>query len=117
MADALGNLARFGGHTRVHFSVAQPCILVSELVEPPLALAAPLHDAAEAYVGDVVGPLACLMPEFRAIEECILDAVAERFAVPRWQFHAPEVRRADAVGHRPRGARWHVHTLARIVAG
>lgn len=86
-----------GGHTRLHYSVAQHCVLVSRLVPPALALAGLLHDAAEAYVGDVVGPLARRLPEFRAVEHRILDAVAARFGVPRWQFEAHEVRHADAV--------------------
>lgn len=97
LAHALAHLCRFGGHTRVHYSVAQHSILVSTLVPPAFAVAGLLHDAAEAYVGDCVGPLAHRLPEFRAVERRILDAVAERFGVPRWQLDAPEVRRADAV--------------------
>ncbi len=97
LAHALGNLCRFGGHTRLHYSVAQHSLLVSELAGRPFRLAGLLHDAGEAYVGDIVGPLARRLPEFRAVEHRILDAVATRFGVPRWQFETPEVRHADAV--------------------
>lgn len=97
LAHALSHLCRFGGHTRVHYSVAQHCLLVSELAGRPFRLAGLLHDAGEAYVGDLVGPLARRLPEFRAIERRILDAVATRFGVPRWHFDTPEVRHADAV--------------------
>jgi 5'-deoxynucleotidase YfbR-like HD superfamily hydrolase len=97
LAHALSNLCRFGGHTRVHYSVAQHSLLVSELAGRPFRLAGLLHDAAEAYVGDVVGPLARRMREFRDIERRILDAVAVRFGVPRWHLDTPEVRHADAV--------------------
>lgn len=97
LAHALANLCRFGGHTRVHYSVAQHSILVSEIVGRPFRLAGLLHDAGEAYVGDVVGMLARRMVEFRDVERKILDAVAVHFGVPRWQLDAPEVRHADAV--------------------
>lgn len=97
LAHALGNLCRFGGHTRVHYSVAQHSLLVSDIVGRPFRLAGLLHDAGEAYVGDVVGMLARRLPEFRAVEHRILDAVATRFGVPRWQLDAPEVRHADSV--------------------
>ena len=97
IAHALSQVNRFGGHTRVPYSVAEHSLLVSRIVPVGFALAGLLHDAAEAYVGDVVGPLACRLPAFLEIEARILDAVAIRFSVPRSLFHSPEVRRADRV--------------------
>lgn len=97
LAHALSHLCRFGGHTRVPYSVAEHSLLVSEIAGRPFRLAGLLHDAAEAYVGDVVGPLVHRLPAFREIERRILDAVAARFGVARWQFDTAEVRHADAV--------------------
>lgn len=97
LAHALSNLCRFGGHVREHYSVAQHSVLVSEIVGRPFRLAGLLHDAGEAYVGDVVGMLARRLPAFRVVETRILDVVAERFGLPRWQLDAPEVKHADAV--------------------
>ncbi len=57
IAHALAFQCRFGGHSRMHFSVAQHSILVSRLCPPPLRLAGLLHDASEAYVADIVRPL------------------------------------------------------------
>lgn len=57
IAHSLAHLCRFNGHTGTHYSVAQHCYLASELVAPEHQLAALLHDAAEAYVGDMVRPL------------------------------------------------------------
>lgn len=57
IAHSLSMQCRFNGHTRHFYSVAQHCYLVADLVPAEHQLAALLHDATEAYVGDLVRPL------------------------------------------------------------
>lgn len=96
VAHGLAFTCRYGGHTKRYYSVAEHCVLVSEVVEcdarkagmPPdfvkaLALEALLHDSAEAYIGDMVRPLKHQpqMAEFRRAEERIEECVRERFGI------------------------------------
>jgi len=79
IAHALGNICRFNGHTSRPYSVAQHSLLVSSIVPAEHQLAALLHDATEAYVGDMVRPLKALLPDYSAIENGIWLVICERF--------------------------------------
>jgi uncharacterized protein len=60
ISHALSMLCRFTGHVQSFYSVAQhSCIVAHEVAaaHPALGLAALLHDAAEAYLGDWSSPL------------------------------------------------------------
>ena len=96
IAHALGNICRFGGHCRRHYSVAVHSVGVSMLVHPDLAMQALMHDATEAYMGDMVKPLKEVMPEFEAMEEKLWRLIAERFGLPPTPpTDIEEIRRAD----------------------
>ena len=83
IAMALSKLCRFTGHCRGHYSVAQHSVLVSTIVSPEQALSALLHDASEAYTGDINKPLKMLLgKEFKEIEDSITAAIYEQFGLP-----------------------------------
>lgn len=82
IAHALGMVCRYAGHVRRFYSVAEHCVLLSHTVDPEHALWALLHDAAEAYVGDMVRPLKHEMPEYRAAEDRLLAVIADKFGLP-----------------------------------
>ena len=80
---ALSHLARFNGHVGL-YTVAQHSLLVARLLPAELELYGLLHDAAEAYTGDVVRPLKKLLGwRLRSIERRIEAAIATRFGL-RW---------------------------------
>jgi 5'-deoxynucleotidase YfbR-like HD superfamily hydrolase len=100
IARALANQCRFGGHSRVFYSVAQHSVIVSQLVEQrggdgEDAFAALMHDATEAYLGDMPHPLKHRSPlgaAFKEAEDDLERAINERFAI---KPDVPEVKRAD----------------------
>lgn len=95
IAHALSNVARFTGHTDVFYSVAQHSVIVSLIVPPAHALSALLHDATEAYLGDVSRPLKALLPDYRVIEKRVWQVIAKKFGLPA-VLH-PTVKHADQV--------------------
>jgi 5'-deoxynucleotidase YfbR-like HD superfamily hydrolase len=82
IAHALAYLCRFNGHTRSFYSVADHSIRVAEQLPAPLRLAGLLHDATEAYLGDVIQPLKGLLPGYTVLEESMWQAIAKRFDLP-----------------------------------
>jgi uncharacterized protein len=89
IARALANQCRFGGHCRTFYSVAQHCVIISELIEEAggsadEALAALMHDAAEAYLGDLPHPIkhrSELGTAFREAEQPLEQTIRARFAI------------------------------------
>lgn len=81
IAHALSLICRYGGHVERFYSVAEHCVLMSRHVPEEFALWALLHDATEAYVGDMIRPLKHSMPEYVDAEDRVMEAVAIRFGL------------------------------------
>lgn len=101
IAVSLSRTQRFNGHTKNgadvmgFYSVAEHSYLGSTLAKnKKLAQWMLLHDAAEAYIGDIVTPVKALLPEVYSIEARIMEAVKLRFGLPDIDYE--EVKSLDA---------------------
>lgn len=111
---ALSHQCRYNGNTLFHYSVAQHSTLIARhLLEKTrsvrIAMAGLLHDAAEAYTGDITRPIQELLffgnPQVRLVykrtqaklDRCISELVSRGLSVPidPLSFHSHEVNSAD----------------------
>ena len=81
IAHGLAMTCRFGGQCRRYYSVAEHSVHTSRAVSKETAFAALMHDAHEAFVGDVIKPLKDILPDYRAVEDRIEAAVLARFGL------------------------------------
>ena len=82
IARGLGNICRYTGqlkHAGVHYSVAEHSVLGADLVPHELRLHFLLHDAAEAYFGDVSTPLKRLLPNYKSLETACSAVIYEKY--------------------------------------
>jgi hypothetical protein len=94
VAHSLSQLCRYNGHTRRFYSVAEHVCLMSDWVmrqpwaTPRDGLTALHHDDAEYIIGDLARPVKVTMPQFKATETVLDEAIAEEFGTifpfPAW---------------------------------
>jgi hypothetical protein len=105
IAHALARIPRFNGHTVEPWSVADHSRLVARLLPddapPTLRLAALLHDAHEAYLGDITSPVAEALRRgadagpLEGLKVLFDTAIAAALAFSPELFHDPRIRHAD----------------------
>jgi 5'-deoxynucleotidase YfbR-like HD superfamily hydrolase len=86
IAHNLARVCRFGGAVDEYYSVASHSVYVAREVEREggslaRVRGALLHDATEAYLGDMVSGLKRMMPEYRALENRYSYCVESQFNV------------------------------------
>lgn len=94
IAAGLSNKGHFSGLTPSFFSIAQHCVMVCDEFsfmapynDPGLKLLALLHDAAEAYIGDMIKPLKVRISQFAEIEENIMKAICAKYGMGYSSLH------------------------------
>ena len=101
IAHGLSMACRFAGQCDRFYSVAEHSVLVSRYVERvtnvpgnDLTKTALLHDASEAYLGDVTAPLKMLCPGYEMIERRFQVAIQRAFRL-RDGFDHSVVKQCD----------------------
>lgn len=99
IAHALALTNRFGGHTQVPYSVGQHSLYVVRMLQlmtkdPIVHLHGLLHDASEAFLGDVVRPLKHAMPQYLALEAKTQALILRKLGIPKLNDEEP-VKIAD----------------------
>lgn len=118
IAHALAQINRFTGHTKRPYSVAEHSLLVcsiaaNEGASPMAQLAALLHDAHEAFTGDVSSPVKWAIGDaWEVLEQsqaigvhCALGVrsamVAHHTSIKRWDLIALATERRDLTRYDP----------------
>lgn len=82
IANALSKICRFGGHIPQFYSVAQHSVIVAALAPEDRKFEALMHDAAEAYVGDMIKPLKNIIGiPFYTLEDLFIRVICEKFSL------------------------------------
>jgi hypothetical protein len=78
----LSGINRYTGAGHVYLSVAEHSLNISYAVPEEDAFAGLMHDAAEAYMGDVSAPLKRFLPDYRVLEVKVWCVIAQKFGLP-----------------------------------
>lgn len=100
IAGGLSKICRFGGQIDTFYSVAQHSVLCSEVAYQQncgidVQIACLLHDAAEAFVGDMVRPLKEMVPGFKAIEDQLFQVIWGKYMSSSWERLSVDVKQID----------------------
>ena len=106
IAHGLSLACRFGGQIREFYSVAQHSVLVASLLPAKIAVYGLLHDASEAYLCDIPGPIKRLpeMEGYRELEKRYMKTIyiARGMREPNQEI-SRRVKKADALVLRDEG--------------
>ncbi len=92
IAHSLSLQCRYNGHCKYHYSVAQHCVYVHNMLRyytrAPhwINFAGLLHDASEAYLQDIIRGCKRMMPSYLEIEDKIQNVVYCRYGIPDHRF-------------------------------
>jgi hypothetical protein len=85
---ALSNINRYNGHLYTSYTVAHHSIFtvliaqqILHHINPETLLCILLHDAAEAYTGDIITPFKRMFPTFELIEKEILERIMTKLEI------------------------------------
>ena len=96
IAHALSQMNRFTGHCKFPYPVSQHSCFVSHLVPDEFALWGLLHDASEAYIGDMNRPMkhfSTAGEAYRRVEKHLMNIICDKCELSREEPEA--IKEAD----------------------
>lgn len=100
IAKGLAYKPHFSGFSPKFFSIAEHSLAVEGMValmdekDYHARLAALLHDASEAYTGDMIKPIKNLLPAFVMIEKKIQSAIYSKYGI-KYENYGPDIKVSD----------------------
>lgn len=79
IAHGLSNICRYAGHCKFHYSVAQHCVLMANMLPKQYKLEGLLHDASEAYICDIHRSLKPFLLNYKGIENKLMEVIANKY--------------------------------------
>lgn len=87
---SLNNICRYGGRCLRFYSVAQHALHLTQYFinkgDTELARIAILHDACEAYIGDIIWPIKKEIPVFEELETTISNVIFNKYKIDTSRF-------------------------------
>lgn len=94
IAHNLCHINRYNGSTKNRYTVAQHTLILCWYMEhfdhfsPEDRLYMLLHDATEAYIGDIVSPLKESLPKYKEIEDNLNKEIMYKFGVASYKYNS-----------------------------
>ena len=103
IAHALSMQCRYNGQIKEFYSVAQHSMFVADVLwhmtdDKQVALCGLLHDAAEAYIGDIVAPLKNRLSFVKELEGKIISRILDKYNIKHAYLKNKEL--IDRIDHR-----------------
>ena len=101
ISNALSKICRWGGQLNEFYSVAQHSVLMArEAPSLDLQRACLLHDATEAYLGDVISPIKKAMLAagamfYKDLEHRLHRMLEARYGLEKYALTSPEIKDLD----------------------
>jgi hypothetical protein len=81
IAWSLSNINRYNGYTHLPYSVGQHSVHVAMCLPERLRLLGLLHDASEAYLGDVTAPIKKYLGGYEQYEKNMMSTIYTKFGL------------------------------------
>ena len=86
IAHGLAGQLRFGAQSPIRYTVAQHCVECARHTEGD-KFEALMHDASEAYLGDMASPIKQHLPDYKVLEEKFSIVIANKFGY-NYPYHS-----------------------------